>query len=66
MIRHGKKLRLSPRELDFLSTYSGEPVNPTTVAEYNAWWEHIRRVTEPISPEERLVLAIVDEMKISD
>jgi len=64
MIRSGKKISLNTNELDCLSAFAGEQVNPKTVDDYNAWWDHVKETTTPTSPEERLIVAMADFMKV--
>ena len=66
MIRNANQIRLGPSEKDFLEGLVQEPVNPRTVADYNAWIDHgIADFCED-DPEERLYRRAIEGMKIED
>ncbi len=66
MIRSGKQIRLVPKEKAFLEGLVQQPVNPTTVADYNAWIEEgLVGLSEDI-PEERLFRRVIEAMRIEE
>ena len=66
MIRNANQIRLSPREKDFLEGLVQEPVNPRTVADYNAWIDHGIADFSEDDPEERLYRRAIEGMKIEE
>ena len=66
MIRNANQIRLSPSEKNFLEGLVQEPVNPRTVADYNAWIDHGIADFSADDPEERLYRRAIAGMKIED
>jgi hypothetical protein len=66
MIRSGNQIRLAPKEKAFLEGLLQQPVNPTTVEDYNAWIEEGQRGLSEDIPEERLYRAVIEAMRIEE
>ena len=66
MIQNANQIRLSPREKDFLEGLVQEPVDPRTVADYNAWIDHGIADFSEDDPEEPLYRRAIEGMKIEE
>lgn len=55
----GGRVRLEKKEKEILEMYAGEPVNPVTVQDLNAWVDHLSRPNPEDTPEERLMRAVI-------
>jgi len=64
VLRIGNKLRLTERELEALSVFAGERVNPETVDDFNAWADAVSERADMSVPEERLMAAMYHRMKL--
>ncbi len=66
MIKLGDKIRLTETEKNRLSFMAGEPTNPGTVQEHDAWIDHATNsVWIDETPEDRLMRAILSDAKIA-
>lgn len=66
MIRDGNRIMLTVREREQLADLVGERCNPQTVTEYNAWLERVLQECDDASPEERLLAAVLADMKLPE
>jgi hypothetical protein len=66
MIRIANQIRLSPKERGFLEGLVQEPVNPRTVADYNAWIDQGIAGFSEDDPEERLYKRAIEGMRIAE
>lgn len=64
MLRIGNKVRLTEREREALSVFAGERVNPETVDDFNAWADAVAERADISVPEERLMAAVYQRMKL--
>ena len=64
VIRNGDQIRLTRAERRFLEGLVQEPVNPQTVEEYNAWLDYGMCGLSESVPEERLLEAVLQSMRI--
>jgi len=66
MIRLNNRIILTAKERNQLTTIVGEPCNPQTVEEYNAWLELTRQDCDPSIPDLRIFAAVLQEMKLPE
>ena len=64
MLRIGNKVRLTEREREALSVFVGERANPATVDDFNAWADAVAERADMSVPEERLMAAVYQQMKL--
>jgi hypothetical protein len=55
---------LTEREREALSVFVGEPANPETVDDFNAWADAVAERADMSVPEERLMAAVYQQMKL--
>lgn len=66
VIRNAIQIRLSRCEKDIVEGLVQAPVNPRTVADYNAWIDYGIADFSEDDPEERLYKRAIEGMKIED
>lgn len=64
MLRIGDKVRLTRSERDALSVFAGEHANPETIQDFNAWADAVAERADTSVPEERLMAAVFQQMKV--
>jgi len=64
MLILGNTIRLDAEEKEMMGIEAGCRIEPTTVADFNAWVDEIK-YPDP-NPEQRLMNALFDTMKIVD
>ncbi len=66
MIRHNNKIILTSKECGTYSDLVGEPRNPRSIAEYNAWLDGAHYGCDQKFPELRILAAVLLGIKLPE
>lgn len=58
------RVRMDVKEKDLIESYVGQPINPRTVDEFNAWIDLAAERKPSDTPEEKLMRAVIGGMRI--
>lgn len=60
------RVRMDAKEKEAIEDLVGEPVNPRTVDEFNAWIDLAAKRKPSDTPEEKLLRAMIGNLRIAD
>lgn len=61
----GGKVRLNELEKRILESLADQPINPQTAADLNAWIDEVCRPSPDDTPEEKLMKAMAEDIRIT-
>lgn len=58
------RVRMNAKEKELIEDYVGQPINPQTVDEFNAWIDLAVKRKPSDTPEEKLMRAVIGGMRV--